>query len=115
MKELVPACPRCNTSKFVVRDRIAEKAGTIVGGAVGAGGAYAGLSSGATAGAAIGSFIPILGTAVGAGIGALTGTLLGLVIVFMLLRTVLSPFSLCLWKKRKPRVQFLSTSVTLIP
>lgn len=25
MKELVPACPRCNTSKFVVRDRIAEK------------------------------------------------------------------------------------------
>lgn len=77
MKELVPACPRCNTSKFVVRDRIAEKAGTIVGGAVGAGSAYAGLSSGAAAGAAIGSFIPILGTAAGAGIGALTGTLLG--------------------------------------
>ena len=49
MKELVPACPRCNTSKFVVRDRSAEKAGTIVGGAVGAGSAYAGLSSGATA------------------------------------------------------------------
>lgn len=63
MKELVPACPRCNTSKFVVRDRIAEKTATIVGGAVGAGSAYAGLSSGATAGAAIGSFIPILGTA----------------------------------------------------
>ena len=58
MKELVPACPRCNTSKFVVRDRIAEKAGTIVGGAVGAGSAYAGLSSGAAGGAAIGSFIP---------------------------------------------------------
>lgn len=77
MKELVPACPRCNTSKFVVRDRIAEKAGTLIGGTIGAGSAYAGLSSCATAGAAIGSFIPILGTAAGAGIGALTGTLLG--------------------------------------
>ena len=55
MKELVPACPHCNTSKFVVRDRIAEKAGTLIGGTIGAGSAYAGLSSGATAGAAIGS------------------------------------------------------------
>ena len=72
MKELVPACPRCNTSKFVVRDRIAEKTATIVGGAVGAGSAYAGPSSGATENSR-----PILGTAAGAGIGALTGTLLG--------------------------------------
>lgn len=77
MKELVPACPRCNTTKFVVRDRGAEKLGTVAGGMVGAGGVYARLSSGAAAGATVGSFIPILGPAAGAGIGALTGTLLG--------------------------------------
>lgn len=77
MKELIPGCPKCNTTKFVVRDRSAEKLGTVAGGITGAGSAYAGLASGATASAALGSIIPILGTAAEAGIGALTGTLLG--------------------------------------
>ena len=72
MKELIPACPRCNTTKFVVRDRAAEKLGTVAGGLAGAGSADVGLGSGAAA-----AFIPILGTAAGAGIGAFTGTLLG--------------------------------------
>lgn len=32
MKELIPACTKCNTTKFVVRDRAAEKLGTVAGG-----------------------------------------------------------------------------------
>lgn len=77
MKNPLPACAKCNTNKFVVRDRSMEKVGTVAGGTLGAGTALAGLGSGTAAGAAIGSCIPILGTAAGAGVGALTGTLLG--------------------------------------
>ena len=77
MKNPIPACTKCNTNKFVVRDRSMEKVGTVAGGTLGAGTALARLCSGTGAGAAIGSCIPILGTAAGAGIGALTGTLLG--------------------------------------
>ena len=73
MKNPIPACAKCNTNKFVVRDRSMEKVGTVAGGTLGAGTALAGLGSGTAAGAAIGSCIPILGTAAGAGIGALTG------------------------------------------
>lgn len=76
MKELIPECPRCDTAKFVVRDRTVEKLGTVAGGITGAGSSYSGLSSGAAAGALLCSFIPGLGTAAGAatgaGIGAIT-------------------------------------------
>lgn len=77
MKNQLPACAKCNTNKFVVRDRSMEKVGTVAGGTLGAGAALMGLGSCTATGAAIGSCIPILGTAAGAGIGALTGTLLG--------------------------------------
>ena len=70
MKEIIPACPHCNTAKFVVRDRMVEKLGTVLGGMTGAGGAYAGLSSGATAGALICSFIPGVGHSSGCGNGS---------------------------------------------
>ena len=50
MKELIPCCPKCNTTKFVVRDRSAEKLGTVAGGITGAGSALAGSATGNTIG-----------------------------------------------------------------
>jgi len=77
MREIIPACPKCKSNKYVVRLRTAEKVGTVCGGAVGAGSAYAGLTAGAAKGAVIGSVIPGLGTMAGAGIGAISGTIMG--------------------------------------
>ena len=41
MKKTTPACPYCETNKYVVRDRSMEKAGTLPGGGIGAGSACA--------------------------------------------------------------------------
>jgi len=39
-KEIIPACVRCQTKIYVVRDRTAEKIGTVSGGIIGAAAAY---------------------------------------------------------------------------
>ena len=43
MKNTTPACPHCETNKYVVRERSMEKAGTLLGGSIGAGSACAGI------------------------------------------------------------------------
>lgn len=57
MKNPIPACAKCNTNKFVVRDRSMEEAGTVAGGTLGADTALAGLGSGTAAGAGVRALI----------------------------------------------------------
>ena len=40
MREIIPACVRCQSKMYVVRDRTAEKIGTVSGGIIGAVAAY---------------------------------------------------------------------------
>lgn len=81
MKESIPACPRCGTNKFVVRDRSLEKITTLLGGAIGATTAYLGVSSSTTIKAIISGIgngcQKVGGPVVGLSLAALQGALLG--------------------------------------
>ena len=79
MKDPIPACTHCKTNKFVQRDHIAERVGTVAGGAIGASAAYFGAKSGAVVGAAVCSFLPGVGNILGALAGSATGLLVGFI------------------------------------
>jgi DNA-directed RNA polymerase subunit RPC12/RpoP len=80
-KERIPACPYCESNKYVVPDRTVEKIGTASGGVIGIGAAYAGCKAGAAGGAAVGAaagaVISNLGTSLGTGLGAAGGAIVG--------------------------------------
>lgn len=81
MKETIPACPRCGTNKFVVRDRRMEKMSTLLGGTIGAGISYFGISSSTTIQTIINGLgngcKTVGGSMVGLSLAALQGALLG--------------------------------------
>lgn len=77
MKESLPACTTCQSNKFVVRDKSAERIGTVAGGTIGAGAACLSMKTGAATGAVIGSIVPGIGSILGVTAGTVAGALLG--------------------------------------
>ena len=76
-REIIPACIQCQTKKYVVRDRTAEKIGTLSGGFIGAGIACASAHSEGVVGAAISTGAGVLTAML---FGFLTGSACGNII-----------------------------------